>query len=79
VLPSPNATGGADGDLGVAEVGEERVLLEDRVARPAAGPVELHDDVALVLELEIVDTVLETVEREAVPPSARSPPLRRRG
>ena len=61
------------GELGGGQVQEEPVLVENRLARPAAGPVELHHEAALVLQLHLVHTVLEGPEREAAA-RARSPP-----
>jgi hypothetical protein len=51
--------------LGVGEIQQEPVLVEDGLARPAAGAVELHDEAALVHELDLVDAVLEGAERQA--------------
>ena len=56
---------GHGGKLGVGEIQQEPVLVEDRLARPAAGAVELHDEAVLVHELDLVDAVLEGAEREA--------------
>src|SRR5205814_630356 len=51
--------------LGRREVREEPVLVEDRLARPAARPVELHDEAPLVLQLHLVHAVLEGPQRQA--------------
>jgi hypothetical protein len=50
-------------DLGSGEVAEERVLVQDGLPGPAAGPIELHDQPALVLELHLVDAILERSKR----------------
>ena len=59
--------------LGLRQLAKKRVLLEDRLARPAAGPIELHDQAPLVLELDLVDAVLEGTQRHA-PAGAAQPP-----
>ena len=41
------------------------MLLEDLLGGPAAGPVELGDDAAAVVQLHLVHAVLEGVERVA--------------
>ena len=56
---------GDGGHLGLGEVGEELVLVQDGLARPAAGAVELHDQAALVLQLHLVHAVLEGAQRQA--------------
>ena len=53
-------------DLRVAQREEHPVLVEDRLARPAPGPVELRDHVAPVLEAQVVDAVLEGVQGQAM-------------
>ncbi len=55
----------ADGDLGVRELREEAVLLQDLLPRPAPGAVELGDDAGAILALDLVDAVLERVQRVA--------------
>jgi hypothetical protein len=68
----------ADGDLGLPKLGEEAVLVEDRLAAPAPGPVELHHDVPSPLEPQVVDPVLETGERRAVAGGIEAAGLHRR-
>ena len=46
-----------DGDVLRRELERELVLLEDRVRRPAPGPVELHDDESAV-DSDLIDAVL---------------------
>ena len=59
------------------QVGEERVLVEDGLARPASRPVELHDEAALVLQLDLVDAVLEGAQRQAAAGAAQAADLDR--
>jgi hypothetical protein len=51
--------------LGLGEVGEEAVLVEDGLPRPATGTVELHDQALFVLQLDLVDPVLERAQGQA--------------
>jgi hypothetical protein len=67
----------ADRDLRGAQLLKEAVLVENRLAAPATGPVELDDDVRLVPEAEVVDAVLEAGERGAVARRLESPRLHR--
>ena len=57
----------AHGNLHRAQLGEEAVLLEDRLAAPALRAIELDHDVLAALEPDVVDAVLEAGERRAVP------------
>jgi hypothetical protein len=54
-------------DLHLAQIEEIAVLLEHCVAAPAARAIELHHHVARVVEADVVDAVLQTDERRAVP------------
>src|SRR5204863_9040943 len=63
--------------LGGREVREEPVLVEDRLARPAARPVELHDEAPLVLQLHLVHAVLEGPQRQAAAGAAEAAHLDR--
>jgi len=56
----------ADGDLGVAQREQQAVLIEDRLTTPAPWPIELRNEVRAVVEPQVVDAILERVEREAV-------------
>jgi len=63
------------GHFGRDKVEEEAVLVVDRRARPAAGPVELHDHPLLVLQLDLIHAVLEGAQRQAAPGGAQSADL----
>src|SRR5690606_32433686 len=52
-----------DWDVAVRKVEREAVLLEDRFARPAAGPVELRDDEA-VADTDLIDAILVARKRD---------------
>jgi hypothetical protein len=62
-----------DGHFVLGEGRQERVLLEDLVAGPAVGSVELGHDAAAVLQADLVDPVLEGVERVAQPRGLEAP------
>jgi hypothetical protein len=64
--------GGDRRDLGVHQLGEKAVLVEDRLPGPAAGAVELGDHAGLVLQLDLVDPVLHAVELEGAAGGARA-------
>ncbi len=64
-------------NLGGRQVREERVLIEDRLARPAAGAIELHDQPPLVLQLDFIDAVLEGAKRQAAAGAAETSDLDR--
>ena len=53
------------------------MLVEDGLARPAAGPVELHDQPPVVVQLDFVDPVLERAKRQAAARAAQAPHLDR--
>ena len=63
--------------LGGHQIGEERVLVEDRLARPAARAVELDHEPPLVLQLYLVDAVLERAQRHAAAGAAKATHLDR--
>ncbi len=52
-----------DRNLARGELGDERVLLADRVVRPARGPVELRDNRSGILDADQVDAILVAPER----------------
>src|SRR5690606_4672774 len=58
---------GDDRDFATGELERESVLLEDLLARPAAGPVELDDDRRAFVQIHLVDAVLVAVQREKPP------------
>ncbi len=51
-------------DLALGQLGDERVLLEDRGVAPALRAVELGDDRGLVVAPDLVDAVLVAAERQ---------------
>jgi len=59
------------------QVGQERVLVEDGLARPAARPIELDDQATLVFQLNLVDAVLERAQRQAAAGAAEAADLDR--
>ena len=63
--------------LRLDQVRQEGVLVEERLARPAAGPVELDDEPPLVLQLHLVHAVLEGAQRQAAPGGAEPADLDR--
>jgi hypothetical protein len=63
--------------LRLRQLAKKRVLVENRLARPAAGTIELHDQAPLVLELDLVDAVLEGTQRNAPAGAAQPPDLDR--
>jgi hypothetical protein len=69
-VPGPWAT---RRELRLGEIGEKRVLVEDRLPRPATGTVELHDDATLVVELDLVHAILEGAEGRQRPVERRPP------
>ena len=66
------------GHLGGDQIRQEAMLVEDRLARPAAGAIELHDEAALVLQLDLVHAVLEGAQRQAAAGAAQAAHLDRR-
>ena len=63
--------------LGRRQLGEERVLVENRRLRPAARAMELDDQAALVLQLHLVDAVLERAQGQAAARAAQTADLDR--
>src|SRR5262249_46221827 len=61
--------------LGLGEIPQERVFVQDRLARPPAGPVELHHEPPLVLQLHLVHAVLEGAQRQAAAGRAQAADL----
>ena len=58
--------------LGGDQVLQEAMLVQDRLARPAARAIELHDQAALVLQLHLVHAVLEGAQRQAAAGAAQA-------
>ena len=58
--------GGADGNLSFRERRKKPVLVENRFPSPTTGPIELRDDMGAIIEANVIDPVLEGVERKAV-------------
>jgi hypothetical protein len=53
------------------------VLVQDRLPRPAPGPVELDHEPALVLQLHLVHAILERAQRLAAARAAQAPDFHR--
>src|SRR5262249_36822138 len=53
------------GDLGGGEISQERVLLQDGLARPSTGPIKLEDPSLAALQLDLVDPGCQPAERQA--------------
>ena len=56
----------ANGHLGLAQLRQVAVLVENGLPAPTPRPVELHDHVLSSLEAQVVDPVLEAGQRRAV-------------
>jgi hypothetical protein len=53
-----------DRNLAHGQFGAEGMFLQDRLVAPASGPVELHHTHRPVVDAELIDPVLEAVERQ---------------
>ena len=57
---------GADRDLRIDQGGEQPMFIENGLATPPAGSIEFRHHMLSVVEADIVDTIFEGIQREAM-------------